>query len=128
MTALLAEGDVIAAQISSNSWATGAPQGRSGCSVTPSFPGFLHPFVVPLEQLRDAFPGDPVAVYQASRTWEQETGDIADAGAQLAKLRSTLFGTAIPEVTAGDIVVTQITDQSIWSDMQGRIRDRLNYG
>src|SRR6187431_1895520 len=90
MTAVLIEGDSVAAKIGSNAWAVGAPYGRSGCSSVPSFPGPLRHFVAPLEQLLDDFLGDPGAVYQASSTWEQETGDVADAGARLATFRSTL--------------------------------------
>ena len=89
MTATLLAGDGIAAQIAGGSWTSGAATsggGASPCSSIPGFPGPLSHLVQPLEDLLDMFTGEPAAVYQASREWEQTTGDVADVGARMKAL------------------------------------------
>jgi len=89
VTATLLAGDGIAAQIAGGSWTSGAATsggGASPCSSIPGFPGPLSHLVQPLEDLLDMFTGEPAAVYQASREWEQTTGDVADVGARMKAL------------------------------------------
>ncbi len=84
--------DAVVQQIASNAWAAGATVGGSenACSATPYFPMVLRSFVRPLESLMDDFLPQPGALYRASSTWEQATGDVADVGEDLKQLRQQL--------------------------------------